>query len=101
MPLFGTMIIIVFTEIDPAAPKYTQKPRTVWMYKTAIWEKFSSDLSLFKNEILSSDKDAETMWEAFTAEIVKLSKNYIKTKSLSAKFKVPWLTRPVKTLINK
>ena len=72
---------IVFTEIDLADPKLPQKPRTIWMYKIANWEQFSSDLKLFKNQILNSNvDDVETMWKKFTDEIAKLSKNTSKQK---------------------
>ena len=93
---------IVFMEIDLSVQRLKQKPRRVYHYKSADWKSFLADLSKFRQEIQNeNDLDPNSLWQKFSREIEILTNKHIKSKTLSQKFCLPWLTRPIKTLINK
>ena len=80
-----------------------QKPRKVHLFAKAAWEKLKSLMKDFQAKFLSSHagKSVEELWTSFADDLEAGMQECIRTKLLSCKGSLPWITQEIKRLIRK
>ena len=85
--------------------KWSRKsPRKINLFRNANWEKIKADLkceeeNFFKNS--PAENTVETNWSFFKQSISDAISNHVPTKTVSGRYKLPWITVHIKRLIRR
>ena len=94
----------ILFEVD-LSPKYTPKPpRKVYQFHKADYDGLRSQMSFFSKQYLASDpgeNSVEENWHKISKTIHEAMDKYIPHKQSKAKRHLPWVSPPVKRLMNK
>lgn len=90
-------------EVDTSPIRRTQKPRNIKLYKKAKWDSFSLDLigTVKLLQQMEATHSVEEMWSTFKTAITDGIQRHIPTKLCKKKNSLPYLTKPIKTLMNR
>ena len=94
----------VTAEINMRAKFNPQKPRSVYSYKRANWDKIKNDLHEFQHNFLAStpyDNPVNDNWQNLKSAIMDSVKINIPTKSLKTQFNLPWFNQDLKRAVRK
>ncbi|XP_069109887.1 uncharacterized protein [Argopecten irradians] len=93
---------IVYTEIDVRLKKIRRPPRDILIYNKANWDNIKTDLEQLNTQLDERSNDnIEEIWHSFKTTLNKSIDKNIPTKHITHKSKLPWITRPIRQLINK
>ena len=81
-----------------------KSPRKINLFRNANWEKIKADLkceeeNFFKNS--PAENTVETNWSFFKQSISDAISNHVSTKTVSGRYKLPWITVHIKRLIRR
>ena len=94
----------VTAEINMRAKYNLQKPRSVYLYKRANWDKIKDDLHEFQHTFLAStpyDNPVNDNWQNLKSAIMDSVKINIPTKSLKTQHNLPWFNQDLKRAVRK
>ena len=94
---------IVYIECITSLRRCQPKPRKIFKYSKANWEKINKDLGKLEKEIKDkySDSDVNTIWNLLKNEIHRSLTENIPQKMLKHRKNLPWITNEIKTKMSK
>ncbi|XP_069118880.1 uncharacterized protein [Argopecten irradians] len=82
--------------------KIRRPPRDILIYNKANWDNIKTDLEPLNTQLDERSNDnIEEIWHSFKTTLNKSIDKNIPTKHITHKSKLPWITRPIRQLINK
>jgi hypothetical protein len=94
---------IVVVDTDFKAKIQKTKPRKVYNFNKADWEKTRSEAIIMNDELMASfdQEDIDKNWENFKTGILKLMNNNIPSKMTSPRHNLPWLNKKLRSMTKK
>ena len=93
---------IVFHEISMPIGHPLQPKRNIKLFGKANWDQFKADINTFKETFQQmDDSDTNSLWNVFKAEIDRLSKLHIPSKTTRSRTDLPWITSLIRRKIHK
>ena len=84
-----------------------QAPRKVFLFHEADSEKLHDEAKKFADSFTNtkctdnSNKTVEEMWQCFKSEQEHIVNKHVPVRNKSSHWKLPWVTRDVKSILNK
>ena len=92
---------MVVTDID-IIPKYIrQKPRNFFIFSKADWNNISKEATTLSDEIVSSSKHVQELWDSFKDGIFDIMQRNIPSKTSKKRKSVPWFNRDLKRRVKR
>jgi hypothetical protein len=94
----------VVTDLNTKVYFQKQKPRSIYQYAKANWEKVREDLTEMVNDVkalYSDGADVDRMWCTFKEAIKTTVNKHVPSKTIGKKTRIPWLTQETKRLLRK
>ena len=85
-------------------PQHVKKaPRKVSLFSKADWDAIRAEMSEFSDEYFRSCEElpVDGKWATLKARLAQLVDKYVPSKTLSTRYRVPWLTNVMKRLSRK
>ena len=85
-------------------PQHLKKtPRKVTIFSKADWDAIRAEMSEFSDDYFCSCEEfpVDGKWTVFKACLAQLVNKYVTSKTLSTRYRVPWLTNVMKRLSRK
>ena len=95
-------MIVIDSVIKPVIQK--KPPRKIFQYTKANWDKAREDAGTFKDTFLASDwknQSVDYNWTLFKEQVLGTISRNVPSKMSSTRTNVPWLTPPLRKLINR
>jgi hypothetical protein len=94
---------IVVVDTDFKAKINKTKPRKVYSFAKADWEKIRREATVMNDELVASfdQEDMNNNWEKFKTGIFKLMNNNIPSKMTSSRHNLPWLNKKLRSMTKK
>jgi hypothetical protein len=96
-------MVVVDCDISPKLNK--KKPRKIFKYKNADWDKIKESANKFNETFLEqpsfNNRSIDENWALFKNFIFKSMDKFIPSKMTTSRYNLPWLTTPLKRQIKK
>ena len=94
---------MVVTDIDIIPQHIKQKPRKIYIFSKANWDKIFDDMEQLSSEITSASPSStmEDLWNSFISGIGKSMDRNIPTKVCKNRKSLPWYNKDLKMMVRR